>query len=382
MTLLAPGSAAERREAPPDDLPCLNSNNADGGDEGSGRIRGMGRKVAFALTENIKALAKEFGVQRLGFLTFTFPDHVTDPKECNRRFSNLRRRALSRYSKWIAVRERQSSGRLHLHLLVVSDNDIKTGLDFAEIKKGNYRTAGPYLRSEWAFWRKAAKKYGFGRTELMPIKSTTHGIARYVGKYIQKNLDCRTDADKGARLVSYSKGAGLIKANGFAWNSPRAWLWRKKLAQVASKCGIKDSDDLKRSFGARWAWTLQKRIISEKIRAYPTGEIARADGVFVPVDSTDIRIGGNGQTVAYWEAFLDEWILEAQKSLCFAALKRERECFTPGNEAEFNRRVAESDCEAAKYPPAIAEVPVSEFDEVLATFPMYVSPPSLHEDPF
>ena len=240
------GPAAERREAPPAaGLPCLNSNNEDGEEEKSGLLRGMARKVAFSLTENVKALAEEFGVERLGFLTFTFPDHVTDPKECNRRFGNLRRRALSRYVKWIAVRERQASGRLHLHLLVVVENDIKTGVNFQEIRDKNYRSAGAYLRSEWAFWRKSAKKYGFGRTELMPIKSTAEGIARYVGKYIQKNLDCRTAADKGARLVSYSKGAGKVKAGGFAWNSPRAWLWRKKLGQVAERCGIKDPDELK-----------------------------------------------------------------------------------------------------------------------------------------
>ena len=289
---------------------------------------------------------------------------------------------LSRYVKWIAVTERQQSGRLHLHLLVVVEKDIKTGVNFQEIRDKNYSSAGPYLRAEWAFWRNSAKKYGFGRTELMPIKSTVEGIAKYVGKYIQKNLDCRTVADKGARLVSYSKGAGMVKANGFAWNSPRAWLWRKKLGQVAAKCGIADSDELKKTFGSQWAYTIQKRVISEKLTSYPTGAIARCDGIDVPADAIDIKVGQSDRGVAYWGEFLDEWIMEGQKACSFAALKTEREFFTPANEAEFNRRVAESDWEAAKYPPAVPEIQISEFDEVLATFPRLKPALIVCDDPF
>ena len=376
-------AAAERREAPPaGGLPCLNSNNSDGEPAKQGQLQGMARKVAFSLTENVKAVAKDFGVERLGFLTFTFPDHVTDPKECNRRFDNLRRRALSRYEKWIAVRDRQASGRLHLHLLVVLGHDIKTGVDFAEIRKRNYRSAGPYLRAEWAFWRNAAEKYGFGRTELMPIKSTAEGIARYVGKYIQKNLDCRTAADKGARLVSYSKGAGPVKANGFGWNSPRAWLWRNKLGQAAAKCGITHSDELKETFGSRWAWTVQKRVISEKLNAYPTGEIARCNDVCVPSDVTDVRIKRSGKDVSYWEDNLDEWILEAQKALSFAALKTEREFFTVDREAAFQRKAAESADEASKYPQAVVENRISQFDEVVVSFPAPALIETYCEGPF
>jgi hypothetical protein len=366
----AEGPGAERRGAPPaSGLPCLNSNNEDGEDAKQRKLQGMGRKVAFALTMNVQAMIKEYGVERIGFLTLTFPDHVTDPRECNRRFGNLRRRALSRYPKWIAVRERQESSRLHLHLLVVVAEDIQTGVSFQEIANHNYRTAGPYLRAEWAFWRKAAKNYGFGRTELLPIKSNAAGVARYVGKYIQKNLDCRISADKGARLVSYSKGAGQVRANGFAWNSPRAWLWRKKVAQVADKCGILEYDELKQTFGSRWAWSIQKRVFSEELSEFPSGAIARADGHCVPHDATDVKIVRSPNSVEYWENNLDEWLALCQKDMAFARLKRDREFFTPESEAEFNRRAAESERARSIYPPATPESYNSEFDEVIETFP-------------
>jgi hypothetical protein len=64
-----------------------------------------------------------------------------------------------------------------------------------------YRSASDYLRREWKFWRVTAPKYGFGRTELLPIKRTAEGVASYVAKYIAKHIGQRLPADKGARLV-------------------------------------------------------------------------------------------------------------------------------------------------------------------------------------
>ena len=66
--------------------------------------------------------------------------------------------------------------------------DIRTGFHFAAVKRGDYRSASAYLRREWRFWRATAPKYGFGRTELLPIKKTAEGVAKYVGKYIAKHI--------------------------------------------------------------------------------------------------------------------------------------------------------------------------------------------------
>lgn len=43
-------------------------------------------------------------------------------------------------------------------------------LDFAAMNRGDYRSASPYLRAEWQFWRDTASHYGFGRTESLPIR--------------------------------------------------------------------------------------------------------------------------------------------------------------------------------------------------------------------
>jgi len=182
---------------------------------------------------NVAGLAERYGIERLGFLTLTFADHVTDPKEAQRRFKSLRTGVLAeRYDGFVRVFERQKSGRIHYHLIVVAKDDIRSGVDFAAFARRDYRTASPYLRTEWAFLRSTAKAYGFGRTELMPIRSTQEGIARYVGKYISKHIDQREERDKGVRLADYSRGARIANTR-FSWASPGARQWRLKLALFA-----------------------------------------------------------------------------------------------------------------------------------------------------
>ncbi|MGB7747589.1 MAG: hypothetical protein WBN75_09910 [Verrucomicrobiia bacterium] len=129
---------------------------------------------------------------------------------CNVERSRMTGVLKQRYPEYIIVMERMDSGRIHYHLLVVLAQDIRTGFDFAAVKRGNYRSASAYLRREWKFWRETAPKYGFGRTELLPIRKTAEGVAKYVGKYVAKHIGQRLPEDKGARLVRYSKGANRV----------------------------------------------------------------------------------------------------------------------------------------------------------------------------
>jgi hypothetical protein len=219
-----------------------------------------------ALTWNVKALAERFGIHRLGFLTLTFPDHVVDAKEAQRRFNSLASNVLrQRYIEHIRVVERQKSGRIHYHLLVVLNDDIRTGFDFAGVARHDYRSASPALRSEWDFWRKTAAPYGFGRTELLPIKSTDVAIARYVGKYISKHVAARQERDKGVRLVEYSRGARMASTR-YQFNTAGAALWRLQLEVfagiVAEQHGLEKAAlaDLSALLGPRWAYTNREFI--------------------------------------------------------------------------------------------------------------------------
>lgn len=272
-------------------LPCLSSNNCTNHlgksvENEIGKLRGNHKKTAEALAQNVKFLAGVVGVQKLGFLTLTFADGVTCPKEAQKRYRSLRTHVLTpRYGHVIRVVERQKSGRIHYHLLVSLENDIRTGANFEEFAKGVYTSASPFLRSEWAFWRRTAKKYGFGRTELLPVKSTDEGIARYVGKYISKHIEGRKEEDKGIRLVEYTRGARM-QSTRFAWPGDGSRLYRAKLAELGKALKCKDGE-LHKILGSRYAYRFRKEIARIKPTEYWSDRAWELDQIVPYFDKAD-----------------------------------------------------------------------------------------------
>jgi len=257
------GAAARRAVAPSPSL-SISNNSTEGTGDGVNRLTGMHKRTAQVIFLEVKDLARRFGLEKLGFLTLTFADHVLEIREAQRRFNSLNTHVLrGRYRRAVAVVERQKSGRVHFHLVVVLNADIRTGFDFGQAERGIYTSASPALRAEWAFWRNTAKKYGFGRTELLPVKSTVEGIARYVGKYLAKHVRQRSECDKGARVVRFLgyKSGDRTASPRFSWNTENGWLWRHKLKAFCHHYGLSTTDTLKEIFGSRWCFFLQHEIM-------------------------------------------------------------------------------------------------------------------------
>ncbi len=230
------------------------------------------KKKAFALVENLKHLAKLYGVERLGFLTLTFEDNVTDFREAQRRFNSLATHILRKcFLNHVVTVEPQKRGAVHYHLVVVCQVDIRTGFnfeafrscqivfreagrcqDFHRLKQIYTDSASPYLRHLWSYLRKIMKKYGFGRSELLPIRSNAEGIANYVGKYLEKGSRYRGEQFKGARMVRYSRGWRVVSQH-FSWRES-GQKWREKIAEVAQILGAKDIDELRDQAGRYWAF--------------------------------------------------------------------------------------------------------------------------------
>lgn len=238
-------------------------------------------KSAYSLELNVKSFIDHFGINNVGFLTLTFADHVTDPKEAQRRFNSLRTNYLkARFPHYIRVFERTKNNRIHYHLIVATKQDIRTGLDFAEIKKRNYKSANLNIRTLWQSLRENLPNYGFGRAELLPVKTNSKGLARYISKYIGKHIENRNLQDKGFRLcqTSLDKKRYWKNANtNFQFISHGSSQWRRKLSNWVNKVnewvavrrphvGLITPDNfttqLIRLFGSKWAFLNRKSILA------------------------------------------------------------------------------------------------------------------------
>ncbi len=246
------------------------------------------KRSAHTLRMNAERLLKLApSISYLGFLTLTFKDNVKCPKEAYDRFRSFNSHFLSPspdFSHWLSVRERQRRGAWHYHLLVLLPHDIKSGFDWQiydialRLRRPDYAyrspenapfrkfmsqatsTASPVLKRLWRELREACEKYGFGRSEMLPIKSDVEIMAKYVGKYISKELGSRNNDDKGVRLVNSSRGWPKNSVN-FQWHTDGAQEWRKKISLFAKINGCEDLYDLTQKLGPRWAWNYQQEIL-------------------------------------------------------------------------------------------------------------------------
>jgi len=269
-------------------LPCQNRNNSTEAWEAEGLEAGKqalsqsayNRKAAFVLEQNIEHMISLFGVDRVGFLTLTFADSVS-LREGNRRFNSFRRVLAEIFPfGWVAVREWSKSGRLHFHLVGVSEHDLRTGFDWgvagemARLQRDGYRkNAGMIrklarmlnpsdaLRRLWAMLREMCPRYRFGRSELMPVRKSGEAISRYLGFYLGKGVDSRPPEAKGARLVTYSRNfPRRAVGHKFMFLGGSADLWRSKLDFMADLWGLADIDGFSERFGPNWVFWLRDLI--------------------------------------------------------------------------------------------------------------------------
>ena len=279
-------------------------------------LSGSQKKTAFALRMNAERLVREDGLHCTGFLTLTVGDYFCEthgkqtPKfknhcpvckqrnifsrmqfcgiynadEASERINSVREFLLTIFSRAILVSERHKNKALHFHLLgsLANGADIRSGLNFDELRRREYRSASEDLKGLWKVLRNTLPKYGFGRHELLPIKKTGDAVAAYISKYIEKNVCQRSPADRRKKLVRYiGWKKNQLKPNEFEWDGLRARAWRAKTARLfeIAGCQLKetkisppkrlvedcaaaagkirpkclDGSEIKRKFGARWA---------------------------------------------------------------------------------------------------------------------------------
>lgn len=241
------------------------------------RLTGSQAKTKRCIEMNVETMAREAGVDHIGFATFTVGDYrrckavgcdgckkrvhfvqVFDSKEANRRVNNLARRFLpSIFRRWVIITERHKSGAVHFHLAVELPFEAREGYDWEAVRKGDYASANPALRALWALLRQRLPKFGFGRSQVEPAKGA-ESLARYVAKYVEKNLFNRLESDRKKKLVRYGGWKGKhVRPNDWGWCTPGATKWRTKAqttAWIAKR--YTEPEQVAGDLGRHWAFRL------------------------------------------------------------------------------------------------------------------------------
>jgi hypothetical protein len=263
----------------------------------------------YRIRRDVEWMAQKYGVERVGMLTLTIRENVTDGKEFSRRFKSISTNVFNRlFHDWVRVFERQKRGAWHVHVVVATKDDIRTGTDVValndllkkkrdrRISKSAYyagiqRLASVNLRAIWKVFRtlcavgdhrrngkRKLRRYQFDAAHMLPIISTAHALATYVSKYISKGFQNRRPEDKGLRLMGCSKRVSKVCSERFSWAEGAGRVWRGKLADLAAMLDFKSPDDFAKALGCRWAYHIRQVVDLMVLPHYPTMKEARADG--------------------------------------------------------------------------------------------------------
>ena len=281
------GAASERGGAAPDAaLPCQESDNCIGkwnSRNPSAVLSPYRKKSRHRLIMAVEWMVKKYGLERVGLLTLSFGvpgsgrgsqetrelrEQAKDLEFVQKRWHSFNTNVVSkRYRDWICVLEPHRDGVWHLHVVLVTNEDIRTGTNIEVLS--NYRLPywmrrGKHLRNEalaaeWRELRQVCCKYRFGRVELLPVKKTGPALARYVAGYLSKSF-LLVPPGRKHRLVRYSRGISCSFSMRFSVNSLGNLIYRTRLKIAASMLHFRDYEDFADYFGSRWNYYLREII--------------------------------------------------------------------------------------------------------------------------
>jgi len=247
-------------------------------------------KQAESLSQNVMALVTKFGIDKIGFVTLTIGNYaragnfegVREPKEASRRYNSAMTNFLKEeFLAGVTVIEPHKSKALHFHTITALRHDIRTGFDWEAFDrlKGHRMTAGDVgasseLAGLWKWLRDGAPRYGFGRCQILPVRSNAEAIGRYAGKYISKGFALRIPEMKGVRLVRYFGHWDTRPAvnrpakppwsarHGRMTESAIAWRACMKQVQIQSRLQGREvtPENVRQECGRHWAFWMTPKM--------------------------------------------------------------------------------------------------------------------------
>jgi hypothetical protein len=267
-------------------LPCHNSNSCIEKEKFKPEpLSPYRKKSRHRLITAIEGVVKKHGVNRVGLLTLSFGvpgsgrgseatrelrEQAKDLDFVQARWHSFSSNVVTRrYEDWICVLEPHRDGVWHLHVVVATKADIRTGTDIETLS--NYKLPywmrrGKHLRNEalaaeWQMLRETCCKYRFGRVELLPIKKTGAAVARYVAGYLSKSFGL-VPAGRKNRLVRFSRSLSQRFTMRFSPHTLGNLLHRTRLKLAASMLHFQEYGDFADYFGSRWHYYLGEIIAS------------------------------------------------------------------------------------------------------------------------
>jgi hypothetical protein len=310
------GEAPQAPARPASALPCLLREQLNW-TKGGKTQKKMRRRVELEVT----GMALIHGFEHLAFFTGTFPDNVKTIREAQRRFNSMNTNAMrGRFLAWLSVVQRHKDGRIHLHLVVVCKMDVRTGFNFIAVRCRDYSSACAYLKAEWKFWRENSPKYGFGRMELLPVRTSVSQFAGYVSRYLTRQEGTRL-GEKGARLVRYSKGWKTV-FGAFSWIADRWLIERVRFQQDEAFCklGIRSIADAEFRWGLGWRRHFNRLFYADPDTFYTVVSVAeRSLEYYEGVDFAlaeawtewDKRAAEAEEDAAFWRRYEEAFALQA-----------------------------------------------------------------------
>jgi hypothetical protein len=138
------------------------------------------------------------------------------------------------------------------------------------VARRDYRNVDKRIRDVWKILREGSEAYGFGRSNLEPIKTSGEAAARYVSKYLSKRNGSQKMAGEDKARLFGVWGTRRYCSSQFSWNTPGGRenrIKKKLIAQclgLISRSDINDHDDFRRVLGSKWWNRIRPLIISEK----------------------------------------------------------------------------------------------------------------------
>ena len=237
------------------------------------------KKSRHRLIMAVEWMVDKYGINHVALLTLTFGvpgsgrgsqatrelrEQAKDLEFVQERWHSLNSNVIAkRYPDWICVLETHKDGVWHLHVVVATKFDNRTGTDVETLtnyKLPAWMRRGKHLRNEalaaeWRTLRQTCCKYRFGRVELMPIRKTGAALARYLAGYLSKAFRLVTNGRKH-RLVRLSRGVSRYFCMIFSIWSLGNLIYRTRLKMAASMLNFQGYADFADYFGPRWNYYL------------------------------------------------------------------------------------------------------------------------------